>query len=335
MSHYTCLVTIPPPADEDLEDYDGKADMYAVDYAQTALEPFDENQEVDPYWEEYDPTFAVRYLFRVEHPFDIPEGTPEYKVGELRRAATEIPDADDSRVQEVLTDMDRVLEAVLKYYADDDEEEFRLHDGKIERKTTYNPLSKWDWYELGGRWTGSLILKPRTGGVVGSPGLGADRASAGTADLARAGDVDWDAMAQKEEDRVTAAYESFVEAYGKPPDHTPWTEYVARVEAKTLAIDEARILYHNQPAVKVKFEGYLDRDELLNGLDYLKEKARLQGQGCYAMLHDGEWIAKGRMGWFGMSFDEVDDELAVYRRQVDIVRNLPDDAFVAVYDLHI
>ena len=24
--------------------------------------------------------------------------------------------------------------------------------------TTYNPQSKWDWYEIGGRWSGLLIL---------------------------------------------------------------------------------------------------------------------------------------------------------------------------------
>lgn len=27
--------------------------------------------------------------------------------------------------------------------------------------TTYNPNSKWDWYEIGGRWKGMLILKSR------------------------------------------------------------------------------------------------------------------------------------------------------------------------------
>lgn len=27
--------------------------------------------------------------------------------------------------------------------------------------TTYNPDSKWDWYEVGGRWSGFLVLKER------------------------------------------------------------------------------------------------------------------------------------------------------------------------------
>lgn len=27
--------------------------------------------------------------------------------------------------------------------------------------TTYNPNSKWDWYEVGGRWSGFLVLKER------------------------------------------------------------------------------------------------------------------------------------------------------------------------------
>jgi len=45
--------------------------------------------------------------------------------------------------------------------------------------TTYNPASKWDWYTLGGRWSGYLPLRPTDD---------ADAAPR-TADVARAGDV--------------------------------------------------------------------------------------------------------------------------------------------------
>lgn len=50
-------------------------------------------------------------------------------------------------------------------------------DGLYEM-TTYNPDSKWDWYEVGGRWAGHLKLK---GGVNGG------------VNQAKAGDIDWEA----------------------------------------------------------------------------------------------------------------------------------------------
>lgn len=32
-------------------------------------------------------------------------------------------------------------------------------EGKFEKFSTYNPMSKWDWFEVGGRWDGTLLLK--------------------------------------------------------------------------------------------------------------------------------------------------------------------------------
>jgi hypothetical protein len=41
---------------------------------------------------------------------------------------------------------------------------------KGEVYSTYNPKSKWDWYSLGGRWSGSIKLKPGATGVRGEMG---------------------------------------------------------------------------------------------------------------------------------------------------------------------
>ena len=42
------------------------------------------------------------------------------------------------------------------------------NDGVWREYSTYNPDSKWDWYELGGRWSGGFIkLKDGCQGVVG------------------------------------------------------------------------------------------------------------------------------------------------------------------------
>ena len=42
---------------------------------------------------------------------------------------------------------------------DEDEARWGLDEEGVYRLTTYNPNSKWDWYEVGGRWTGYFKLK--------------------------------------------------------------------------------------------------------------------------------------------------------------------------------
>lgn len=55
-----------------------------------------------------------------------------------------------------------------------------------------NPDATWDWYVVGGRWTGGLVLKPAAEGELGSPGLHTEPAEPGTADVALVKDIDWD-----------------------------------------------------------------------------------------------------------------------------------------------
>jgi len=66
-----------------------------------------------------------------------------------------------------------------------------------------NENAKWDWYELGGRWTGYFILKPGVSGIIGSPGLMTSSAKPGTADQALKKNVDFDAMYAKNFERAS------------------------------------------------------------------------------------------------------------------------------------
>lgn len=57
-------------------------------------------------------------------------------------------------------------------------------DGEWAEYSTYSPISKWDWYILGGRWSGMIKLKDNTDGVYGSPEVldnevGVDQANRG------------------------------------------------------------------------------------------------------------------------------------------------------------
>jgi len=66
-------------------------------------------------------------------------------------------------------------------------------DGRCYRYT--NPNAKWDWWSIGGRWTGLLKIKAGASGVLGHQAWCADPAEEGHADQARIADIDLHAMA--------------------------------------------------------------------------------------------------------------------------------------------
>ena len=122
--------------------------------------------------------------------------------------------------------------------------------------STYNPEAKWDWYLLGGRWSGQILIikKGATTGIVGEPAWCSKTRGI---DAARKKDIDFEAMYRKEE---------------------AWAPY--------------------------------------------------------AVVKDGKWYARGRMGWWGVSHDNMSDEEWVAKVQ-ELIESLPDDALVSIYDCHI
>ncbi len=56
-----------------------------------------------------------------------------------------------------------------------------------------NPNRKWDWYLMGGRWTGFFKLKSGSRGILGEPGILTDQATTGS-DQARLKDIDTEDM---------------------------------------------------------------------------------------------------------------------------------------------
>lgn len=54
----------------------------------------------------------------------------------------------------------------------------------------------------------------------------------------------------------------------------------------------------------------------------------------YAMLIDGEWVARGEMGWFGMSRGDLDKE-TWSTKVAETIDGLPDDTLLTLVDCHI
>jgi hypothetical protein len=97
-----------------------------------ALAPYDENLEVTPYIHTTKEELEIERKEMIEEAKNPPEGT--------------------SIDYSVYKDGMSLVEFVRQYH-----EQELDKDGNM--LTTYNPSSKWDWYEIGGRWKGMLLGK--------------------------------------------------------------------------------------------------------------------------------------------------------------------------------
>jgi hypothetical protein len=175
----------------------------------------------------------------------------------------------------------------------------------------YNPKAKWDWYQLGGRWTGFFKLKPRATGVLGNPSLvSSKRAEIGTSDQARKKDIDFEKMAQEQFEEAAETYDKFEEEYKK-----------GGMTSSTGYFD------YNVHNLGKDADHYVPESREL----YLKRHAAV---GTFAVLKDGEWYEKGNMGWWGFVSDEKNPD--EWNDQFNkLITELPEDTLLSVYDCHI
>jgi hypothetical protein len=202
-----------------------------------------------------------------------------------------------------------------------------VKDGKLVKAVRRtNPNKKWDWWQLGGRWSGKLVMK-----------------NGQRADEALAGDVDWSAMIAKASDRAANQYDK-IKAIVGDRQVTTWAELLKKHEAGEMTIEAAREFYHEQPAIKelkdAEAHDFFDGAETLSKVmatgrdDYIKRESETNAT-TWAMLHDGVWHERGRMGWFGMSDDTAESTDGFVTKFWETMRALPADAKVAVVDCHI
>ena len=177
--------------------------------------------------------------------------------------------------------------------------------------STYNPDSKWDWYQIGGRWAGLLRVKDDTNGNRGNPSLLMDEFEykSNEVDSAQFGDIDWEKMS-----------------------HDPEAEKKLRdfweLAVNTDVDDEKRL----DQFILYKPQYYLDMYKTVD--EYIR---RLTLFSTYAVVtDDGVWHGKGDMGWFGMS-SESDDEALDWDNEYwnRFLANLNPDTVITILDCHI
>ena len=113
-----------------------------------------------------------------------------------------------------------------------------------------NPNAKWDWYQIGGRWSGYFKLKSGCQGNMGDKSWATDNVREGYVDQLIKKDLDLEGMlndadeaAGKEYDQIVAFYDGEI-----PKLDLTWSEIIDGEDYKKYSIEQKREIYHGQPA---------------------------------------------------------------------------------------
>lgn len=226
-----------------------------------------------------------------------------------------------------------------------------------------NPNKKWDWWQVGGRWTGMLnpvydpesdpnnseicFLCKGTGkrpdmkienGCNGCEGTGIrtkwpTQWAKFSGDQIQRKDLPLEALRTKAEIEAAEKYDLFhrLLAGRKFPD---WDALLAEHGA-----DKARDIYWSDEAVKDISQNEMFRwpgstDGLtVSRIDYLKA-ARDGAISSFAVVKDGKWYQRGEMGWFGAVSKEKEGE--VWQAEfAKLIESMSPDHWLTVVDCHI
>ena len=184
--------------------------------------------------------------------------------------------------------------------------------------STYNPDSKWDWYEIGGRYAGQIVVKDGVEIEVPNFSWGwreEDKekviSEGYKTDSAYVKDIDFAKMHRTEEDYKNALryWELIVEG-AKPKN---------KKEEEQVKWNWYKPEYYT--------ERYKDKET------YAKCNSSFS---MWAVVKDGVWYEKGQMGWWAMS-DETHDEAVDWEMNFHdrFIKDLPEDTLITVVDCHI
>ena len=253
-------------------------------------------------------------------------------------------------------------EYLEKEWADEDEETKVAHGNDFDQYVTEyhgyskdeelgkygyweNPNAKWDYYRLGGRYTGyfSVIKNPSETPTVGNPGLLGTPAEKGTGDAVRKRDIDFLGMVKEMEENAGKLYDEIISITGPALKTMHSWDYV-RVSMFGGDIEGARNFYNGQEAPKLlaaynvengyKYSFGVDlQDFQVSKEEYCKRKGN-SAFSTFAVIKDGVWYERGKMGWWAMVANEKDQRS--WDEEVKELINLAsDDTLISVYDCHI
>lgn len=200
-------------------------------------------------------------------------------------------------------------------------------------RTNHN--KKWDWWVMGGRWSGFLKLKQGATGLLGEKSWlhRNEPDEMDRCDQARKGDIDFEGMRNRAAAKAADAWDVAAAAHGGQA-WEPWSSVGPRLNYS----NEARLFYREQPAIKALravFDNPLSSvDKFLQPRDAYIQAARDGACATFAVLKGGQWYEKGSMGWWGVVSDEKDQ--AEWNRQFsELIDSLPNDTLITIVDCHV
>lgn len=302
MSHYTVLVAIEDPA-----------------RLAEALDPFDENKEVEP-WKCYETGAPA------EH----------WSVRELREKG-KLPAEGEITWPMLAAAHNEVFPDEKQIHVGDEDDAYTM--------STYNGESKWDWYVVGGRWRGYF---PVRAGLPAAAYRSLFSASDDRCDGGPKGCLDLEQLRSERATEAMQRYAHWMDAIADTEEARPWCEFAEEARAKEAAGDDqafkqARELYHAQPRVMAAGKAGLSVpfgpdviEEFSIDAEVYVERARARAVPGFATLTtDGRWMAPGTMGWWATT-DATESTRAGYGEVANAyIDSLSDETYLILVDCHI
>ena len=336
MSHFSVFVTVPqmnPAAPIHVDELE--------DRVATILARYDEQTEVDEYREFEDRTEEARADYETEtmKVVQFPDGAIHSIYDRAFRDRFYL--SEDSTICEygpnhdtqskLVTDASKALKLIPDYPVKQMYPDFDVycdeHRGFVKNEDgcwgyTFNPNATWDWWVIGGRFPGGLLVKKELEDCIDS----CKDAQAGVpdgykfADAARKKDICWDLMKKLATEAVERSHKRCVEAW------------------------EAQKLENFGPFARITEEGIAGWGNMIymkgETLDEYKARKGVTDADKYQVSsyafvdRNGDWNASGDMGWFGISSNDKperawNDELQTLMNEVQ------DDDYLVAVDCHI
>lgn len=191
-----------------------------------------------------------------------------------------------------------------------------------------NPNARWDWYRIGGRWSG--MLKHKDGQDI-------DQARKRDIDFALMRDIDaaeagrtWDAIHGITRGRTIEPWAQVQAKFCDPENSGDIEKARDFYHAQSVVIDLKTASHENKIPFLMDYEKWVNRSREI----CVTEAAETAGITHAVITKDGVWHERGEMGWFA----HVRDEKAASEWESEfgtMIDELSDDDLLTVVDCHI
>jgi len=317
-------------------------------YVDDILRPYNEQGEPgDEFMEFVDETENYRIEFETK-------GTDQVQIGDKFFYPW------DDEAKKEAKSLGRELETINRSFKDiyGTFEDFvkKYHGAKANDDGQYgywhNPNAKWDWWVIGGRWSGHWPVKTVSKDQLGRSGSFDNAPTPGGVDITRIKDIDFERADIQTSERVSEFIRAHNEYYesGKEPSGNPFSG--PRHDGLDLGLiqclNDDEITDEIQKTCKLsewpvnrRQKAELPRYDVISPLSETEEfKTFLYNHfnklSTYARLDSvNGWVEPGAMGWWGMSHATPDTLKEYGQSFMEWLKSGNQEDWVVVVDVHI